>query len=1073
MLQQLPFVATTALRQNSEASLLLTLDEVSVLRAAAERMGTSLDLYLAGCFSALLSRLLWHESVSIIRIGVSPEVLTCVWDSTTPFRSAYASMRTELLEASSQIADAGPSFLFLPESKTFQPSSSASLRLTAGAGPAGSLQLWLTSAAGRWSSDILVGWLDSLRCLWLASAATPELPLRQLPLLSQNDLAALYTGLNQSSVAFPSIQEGISAWQAIARQAAATPSAIAVRHDGRQLTYAEIEDLSNLRARQLISLGAGKDRPVAICMERSELLPVALLSILKSGSCYVPLDPHHPRQRLTSILEECKPVAVLSDTHHASSFDGVVSCPVLQMDTACPEISPEPVLASPAPDDLAYIIYTSGTTGKPKGVQISQVSLLNLLETIRQKPGLSPRDRWLAVATISFDIATMDMLLPLFTGATLVISSRNAGGDPYEMAALIEQEDVTAMQATPFTLKLLANSDWQGKQGLKVIAGGEALPRDLANQLIDLGCELWNCYGPTETTIYSSVIRIHPGNGIVPIGGPVANTNLYVMDDAGRLVPPGVPGELYIGGIGVSHGYLDRPELTAQRFVSDPLSTDPAALCFRTGDLVRYLSTEEMQYMGRLDHQVKLRGFRIELGEIESVLRTHPIVADAAVILREDTPGEPRLIAYFTEDPSSVSGVKADLRAYASRLLPEYMLPSRVIRLDKMPLTGSGKVDRRALPVPEMMEGEDYGAPRPVAAGVEPASPLEAQLLLVFREVLNNNAIGVTDSFFDYGGYSVLTARLFSRIHRTLGRKLPISMLFDGPTPRKLAALIEKGMTPSIIVPIRTEGAAAPLFIVHSYLIYAVLLESIEPDRPIYGIRELEDAQIGIPLEDRARLYCAEIEKTCPSGPVHLAGWCAAGSLTVEVAKYLREHGRTVTTVSLFDAERPGWQPDVRAGESLLTARIRSSRNFHRERMRGLSLRGKISYMYAQWSRRWEDAVERFATRHRVVFTWIQERMPFLLPEALRYGSAGVAPNELMPTKTQRYPGEIVLFRASDVAQIDGADPSLGWDSVASQGVRIEFAPGDHESMFRPPHLATFGSILRRVLSEGEAALSA
>ncbi len=1081
-------VSTTA--AITEVAISCNSEENDLLRDAAASLNLRLEVFLLAGFAGVLSRLLWQETVSLVSLSpvsssapVSdvPQLVTFDWEGSRPFRAGLETMRTEGISAADISTFAGVSYQFLPSNI---PSASTS-RSSSEAGPAlcltvqeqdsGQLIASLSSHSERWTESTLAGWLKSLKGLWLAAAGDPDVPLRQLPLLEETDLLDFYHRLNRTAADYPS---HVCAHDLIALQAQRTPQAIATVFGSRRLTYSELDEQSTRRAHQLIALGAGPNRPVAICMERSELLPVALLAVLKSGSCYVPLDPQHPRQRLTSILDECLPVAILSDTSVAPSFEtgfNPVACPVIRMDSALP--STEPVntgLPAVSPDDLAYIIYTSGTTGKPKGVKIVHRALTNLLESIRREPGVKASDRWLAVATISFDIATMDMLLPLFAGATLFVAGRHAGGDPFQLASLLAENDITVLQATPFTWRLLVSSEWTGKRGLKMIAGGEALPRDLANDLIALGGELWNCYGPTETTIYSSVVRIKAEDGIVPIGPPLANTSFYIMDEAGRPVPEGVPGELYIGGVGVSQGYLDRPELTAERFVPDLLSTEPGAQCFRTGDLVRVLSVHELEFMGRLDHQVKLRGYRIELGEVEAVLRTHPAIANAAVILREDTPGEPRLVAYITlsqnPQPSS-EPLAVALRAHTARILPEYMLPSRIVTLDTLPLTGSGKVDRRALPLPESMPESKNETTRPIAAGVAPANDLEAQLLQIFREVLNEKSLGVTDSFFDYGGYSLLTARLFSRIHRTLDQKLPISLLFDAPTPRALAEIIQKGGPLPMVVPIRTTGRAAPLFVIHSYLIYAVLLEAIEEERPIYGVRELDTERKRVSLEERATLYAGEIAKTYPDGPLCLAGWCAAGSLTVEVARQLRDDGRMVAMVALFDSERPGYQPHTDDGSSLLMAKVAGSFKYHSDCMRELNLRGKLGYLLDQGLRRWEDAVEIFSFRHRKTFNWLQRYASFLLPEALQYGSVGVTPDELQPRTQQFYPGKIVLFRASDVAQIAGSEPSLGWNTVARGGVHVEFAPGDHESMFRHPHLPKFGGILRRVLREGEAAL--
>ena len=1047
-------------------------EEKDVLQAAAQAMAIRLEDLLLGGFAGLLSRLTWQETISVLHLSPGASMATFSWEDGISFRAGLGAVQRDEFSPTDPPIRGGASYLFLQEDVPEPPLNGTDLRLTVKE-ESGQLEMALANATGRWAKGTLEDWLRLLSGFLLAAAKTPDTPIKLLPLLEDDTVLDAYSALNQTAAGFDS---QACVHDLIARQGERDPQAIAVIFGDRRLTYQELDEQSTRRARHLVAMGAGPNRPVAICMERSEQLPVALLSVLKSGSCYLPLDPQHPRQRISMTLQESQPVAVLSDSVVAPSLKDnstPVLCPILCMDESWPEVQASgPAAVSVSPDDLAYIIYTSGTTGKPKGVRIQHRSLVNLLDANSRMPELHAGDRLLAVATISFDIATMDMLLPLSSGATLIVADRHAAGDPFALAGLIEEHDVTFLQATPFTWRLLVNSGWSGKRDLRMISGGEALPCDLANELLPLGRELWNCYGPTETTVYSGSIRIESVSGIVPLGPPICNTSFYVMDERGRPVPPGVPGELYIGGLGVSPGYVQRPELTAQRFVADTFAPEPGGMLFRTGDLVRVLSDREIEFMGRLDHQVKLRGYRIELGEIESVLRTHPAVENATVTLREDIPGEPRLVAYITlprENRPHENLQAVELREHAARFLPEYMLPSRIVTLDALPLTASGKVDRRALPLPESVLGQACDNPAP-SASVAVENELEARVLEIFREVLTQPALGVTDSFFDYGGYSLLTARLFSRIHRVLGPRLPISLLFDAPTARGLAQIIQKGEALPIVVPIRKEGRAAPLFVIHSYLIYAALCEAIDEGRPIYGVRELDDEKPMGTLEERAAVYAKEIARAYPEGPLSLAGWCLAGSLTVEVARQLREDGRVVALVALFDSERPGYKPMLTDGSSLMKARFLSFTRFHSVRLRDLDWQGRFRYLSAHATRWWEEMIENFSAEHSREFHWLQRNFPFILPGDMRERLAGLSLEDLRPRAQQFYPGKIVLFRASDVVQISGAEPSLGWNVVAKDGVEVEFAPGDHESMFRNPHLPQFGQMLRRVLREGEAA---
>lgn len=1042
-------------------SLELSAEEKQILILSAAEANAPLDDFLLAGFAGLLARVAWQERIAIVCHAPELCIATFAWDHGVGFRAALTTKRTEFVTENRSLSD-GAAYQFLGTQSPAVPYDGATLSLTAKE-EFEQLTLVLASSPGHWSEATLHGWLKSLRCLLLAVAQSPGMPLGMLPLCDGTEILDFYRDLNHTANEYDAHAR---VHDLIARHVERNPDAVAVRFQNRHLTYRELDRQSTRRAQYLAAIGAGPNRPVAVCMERSEQLLVALLAVLKSGSCYVPLDPHHPRERLLSTLEECGSVALLSDSLTAPSLRDMPA-PVLCMDRDWP--APDNPVTEPAPvspDDLAYIIYTSGSTGKPKGVQIRHRALVNLFDPNSRMPQLAPCDRLLAITTISFDIATLEMLMPPTSGATLVVADRFAAGDPFELARLLDANDATVLQATPFTWRLLANSGWSGKPNLRMISGGEALPRDLVNQLLPLGQELWNCYGPTETAIYSGAIRLDTQEGIVPLGPPIANTTFYVVDEAGRPLPPGMPGELCIGGVGVSPGYLDRPELTAKRFIPDPFSSQPGAMLFRTGDLVRALSRRELEFMGRLDHQVKLRGYRIELAEIESVLRSHPSIENAAVILRHDIDGEPRLVAYVTLAAGEQLQPK-EVKQYACRYLPEYMLPTRIVSLDALPLTGSGKVDRRALPIPESLPGQEEDLPQP--ANVPPANALEARLLDIFREVLGRPAIGVTDNFFDYGGYSLLTARLFARIHRVLGKKLPISLLFDAPTPRQLAEVIRRGEPLSMVVPIRKEGNAAPLFVIHSYLIYAALCEAIEEDRPIFGVRELDDAKPMGSLEERAALYAREINRVYPEGPLSLVGWCLAGSLTVEVARKLREQGRIVAVVALFDSECPGYKPRPEDGSSLLKANLFRFAKFHSERLRNLDWYGRLLYLPERVMGRWNE--ERYAAgvRQRAALRWLERHFASVLPEPVRERLALLGADDLNPTAPQSYPGKIVLFRASEVARISGAEPSLGWACVAKEGVIVEFAPGDHESMFRNPYLARFGQMLMRVLREGEA----
>lgn len=1052
----------------------VSLRELDSWRDSARRLNLSTENLFLAAFAGLLSRLTRQGVLSIATSSskiASSEIAVFLLEEDSTFGEIADQSRTRTPAAQFVHPDSesGIRYEFFTQD---QPSSShANFGLRLSLRDNGS-RLDLASRGGQRSEDTLRTWLDYLMTLLQAGAADPSIAVSQLPLWNESQARHFYAALNHTTVEFPGEATVPGRFKV---QAKLRSDATAVISAKRRYTYAELEERSSELARRLVSLGAGPDRAVAVCMERSVDLLLALLAVLKSGAYYVPLDPHNPLNRLRSILEECEPVAFLTDSVTADSLARKLSLDDLPI--LCVDRPPDKLFVTPslppeiAPGSLAYAIYTSGTTGKPKGVRITHGALSNLVCSMWKKPGVSDADRTLAVAPISFDIATMDMFLPICSGGTLVIASHLDAVDPYRLTQLIKEYDITCMQATPATWRMLVSSNWNGKQNLKMLSGGEALPRELANDLLQRGSELWNCYGPTETTIYSGVVRVEQEAGIVPVGPPIANTSFYVMDRSGHLLPPGVAGELYIGGVGVSPGYVARPELTAQRFVPDRFGTaaggqtcsaSPTGSLFATGDLVQIVRGDQLEFFGRLDHQVKLRGFRIELGEIESVLRTHPSITDAVVVLREDQPGEPRLVAYIICPDPKIGA--ATLREHASKSLPEYMLPALFVTVDQYPLSSSGKIDRRALPVPESVPAQ-IAADHPTATAA--SDDLEAKLLHIFQDVLKNESIGVTDSFFRFGGYSLLTVRLFSSIDRELHVRLPISLLFDAPTVRDLARVIRKETSPSILVPIRPHGKSAPIFIVQSYLLYNAMLEIVEADRPIFGLRELADEREPISMEGRARKFAKEICSIHANGPLYLAGWCAAGPLTVEIARQLHESGRQVGLVALFDAERPGFT--LPKGFGPRTSRLWRKTVFHLGRIQRIPRKEKIAYITQALARNWDWAVESYYTANYRTMMWLQKRFGLSLSEAA-FNNVFASRSALGDQSVRPYPGKLNLFRAADVPNFAEMDATLGWSEIAMGGVEVNFVPGDHVSMFKKPYVHSLAQRIQQELQEAESA---
>jgi amino acid adenylation domain-containing protein/thioester reductase-like protein len=588
--------------------------------------------------------------------------------------------------------------------------------------------------------------------------------------------------------------------QLVEQQVLQTPSAIAVTFQGQQLTYQELNQKANQLAHYLQSLGVKSETLVGVCIERSLDMLVALLAVLKAGGAYVPLDPSYPTDRLAFMLEDSELPILLTEQAQLANLPQSAAR-VVVLETDCLEIDRQDldnVTSAVTADSVAYTIYTSGSTGKPKGVQVLHGGVVNFLESMLKAPGLTAADTLLAVTTISFDIAVLELFLPLIAGAKIELVSRDVAADGVRLAEAIETSGSTFMQATPATWRLLLATGWQGDKQLKILSGGEAMIRSLADRLLECGGSLWNMYGPTETTIWSAVYQVQPGIDAVSIGQPIANTQIYIIDqrcqrqgDVLRQMPNGQSGELHIGGDGLARGYLNRVEMTAQRFVPDPFSTKPGARLYKTGDLARIMPDGSIQFIGRVDNQVKIRGHRIELGDIEAAICQSADIQEAAVITREDSVGEKQLVAYLVAANSQ--NLYSKLRAYLKEKLPEYMIPAVFVLMDKFPLTPNGKVDRRALPAPSQ------DRPELDVQMVEPTNEIEQGLAQIWSQLLGIVPIGIHDNFFDLGGHSLFIAQMMTQVAETFAVKLPLSELFNAPTVAGLAQSILNAQQPQTL----------------------------------------------------------------------------------------------------------------------------------------------------------------------------------------------------------------------------------------------------------------------------------
>ncbi|MEH2193291.1 MAG: non-ribosomal peptide synthase/polyketide synthase, partial [Nostoc sp.] len=675
-------------------------------------------------------------------------------------------------------------------------------------------------------------------------AANPQQQIWQLPLLKEVEQQQLLFEWNHTEVDYP---QDKCIHQLFEEQVDRTPDAVAVVFENQQLTYQELNYRANQLAHHLKSLGVGADVLVGLCVERSLEMVVGLLGILKAGGAYVPLDPSYPQQRLTFIIDDAALPLLLTEQSLLKSLPehtAQVVCFDSDRQLIAQHSSENPLTGN-KPENLAYVIYTSGSTGKPKGVQVNHNSVVNFLASMSLCPGLTDSDTFCAITTISFDIAVLELYLPLIVGAKLVVVSREVAGDGARLLLELQQSGTTVMQATPVTWQMLLASGLSTQQlGMKLLCGGEALADQLAHQLLETGSEVWNLYGPTETTIWSSIYQLRnestqlEARGVTtPIGRPIANTQIYILDTQLQPVPIGVPGELYIGGAGLARGYLNRPELTHEKFIPNPFEEAGASRLYKTGDLARYLPDGNIEYLGRIDNQVKIRGFRIELGEIEAVLSQHndveascAMATPAAGIAHDDIFGNKRLIAYIVPHQHCTPSI-SELRQFIKAKLPDYMVPNAFVMLEEMPLTPNGKIDRRALPAPELhsQSSDRYIAPR---------TPLEEMLAQIWVQVLKVEQIGIDDNFFELGGHSLLATQLVSRIRNVFKVELQLRNLFAATTVAQLARLIGQLQQQNLelsalpILP-RAENAELALSYAQQRLWF---LDQFEPNSALYNI---------------------------------------------------------------------------------------------------------------------------------------------------------------------------------------------------------------------------------------------
>ena len=924
----------------------------------------------------------------------------------------------------------------------------------------GTLRLDLEYATRLFKSETIARLAGHFECLLACVAAQPDQAAGAIDFLPPDERDTIVHAWNRTSLDYAREK---TVHGLFAEQVRRTPDHVAVRFKDQALTYAALDQRATQLAHALRAAGARPGSLVGIFVERSLDMVVGVMGILKSGAAYVPMDPAFPSERLGYMVEDADMALIVTQSGMEGRLPPHQATIVLVSATG-PVAAPAGA-ADSGPADVAYTIFTSGSTGRPKGVQIPHRAVVNFLNSMAREPGIRREDVVLSVTTLSFDIAGLELFLPLTTGATVVVASRETAMDGKLLQQEMKRCGATFLQATPATWRVLLESGWPGDKGLKVLCGGEPLPRDLAERLIPVCGELWNLYGPTETTIWSTGCRITDAADI-HIGRPIDNTQVYIVGDGTVLQPTGVPGELLIGGDGVALGYLKRPELTAEKFIPDPFSSVPGARLYRTGDLARWRPDGNLDCLGRIDQQVKIRGFRIELGEIETVLLKQPGVRQGAVAVRDDGAGGKRLVAYVVAESGAAIG-SAELRTEMRATLPDYMVPSVVMVLERLPLTPNGKIDRKALPEPT--------AAAPAERVVEaPRNEVEQRVAAIFADVLGIALPGIHENFFDLGGHSLLAVKLMARIEKEFDRQLPLALLFSAPTVADLAAHLARGessreRTWSSLVPIQEVAGAPALFLVHgaggNVLLYRELARALAPAVSTYGFQSIGLDQRQEPyrtIDAMARHYIEELTAFQPAGPYYIGGYCMGGIVAFEMSRILREQGAEVRLVAMLDSYNLGSIPARDTRRQRISA-WRQKIGFHVKNLRALSLAQLRGYV----GEKARMAVELAGNLLRV------------RTSRLGHGRGGtesriqhiqdVNDDAAWSHKPGWNPGPIVLFRPETNYDFM-SDPLQGWGGYVAGGPEVVQLPINPHAMLIEPFVRTLApEIARRIHGSADA----
>ncbi|MBI5099966.1 MAG: amino acid adenylation domain-containing protein, partial [Nitrospirae bacterium] len=845
-----------------------------------------------------------------------------------------------------------------------------------------------------------------------------------------------------------------------------TPDATAVIFEDQQLTYRELNAKANQLAHYLRKQGVGPEVLVGICVERSLEMIIGVLGILKAGGAYVPLDHRYPKERLAFMIEEVKAPVMLTLQQLVPSLPGSYSR-VICLDADWGDIEKEGTenpVGNMTADNLAYIIYTSGSTGLPKGVIVPHRGVVRLVKSTNYTE-FNSGEVFLQLAPVTFDASTFEIWGCLLNGGKLVIFPPHLPS-PEEIGQVIHRFNITTLWLTAALFHQIVDISLESFAGIKqMLAGGDVLSVPHVKKFLrrHRRSRLINGYGPTENTTFTCCYAMTDEGQVgasVSIGRPISNTQVYILDRHLQPVPAVVPGELYIGGDGLARGYLNRPELTAEKFIPDPFSDRPGVRLYKTGDLARYLPDGNIEFLGRIDNQVKVRGYRIELGEIEAVLRQHPAVRETVVIAREDQPGDKRLAAYVVPDKKSIVTTN-ELQGFLKKKLPDYMIPSVFVHLDTLPLTVNGKVDHRALPAP------DHNITETGRAYMAPRNKLEIQLTEIWEKILGVHPIGITDNFFDLGGHSLLAVRLTSEIRKITSKDFPVMALFHNQTIERLAEIIADrrwSVHWSSAVPIHTGGSKKPLFTVHD----TNMARFLEPDQPLYILTHPSKDENLAPystVEKMAAKNLHEMRTVQPKGPYIIGGYCFWAIVALEMAHQLTKQGDEVSLLFLVEPSYIGL-PNHPPQDTSFKSRVIN----HGRTLEPLSYKEKLTYLRQKTLHKIKGKTNfKYMTYMiKIIICSSYVRLGLPLPHAFRrfYLYDYNATKALKSYIPRVYPGTAVLF-FSDKILSRAYDE---WNSLITGGIEIHKVPGSgHLDILREPYVGIWAKQLSAYLKKDQA----